>query len=57
MKQKSFIFGGGGKYSTPEIELLTTPVECGFQGSTFLENGSSSSKSIADPDVVTLDSW
>ena len=56
MKQKSFIFGGG-KYSTPEIELLTTPVECGFQGSTFLETGSSSSKSIADPDVVTLDSW
>lgn len=54
MMTNNFVSGGG--YSAPTIEEVHTPVECGFQGSTFTEAGVSS-KTIEDPNVVTLDTW
>lgn len=53
LKTKAEVF-----YTSPRLEVLTHAVECGFQGTTaFVQGDSGENKSIADPDVVELDSW
>ena len=45
-------------YTSPILTLHSHTVECGFQGTTaFVQGDTGENKSIADPDVVELDSW
>lgn len=44
-------------YVSPQLYLHYHVVECGFQGTAFVQSSNDDSKSIADPEVVTLDSW
>ena len=45
-------------YTSPRLTTESFAVECGFQGTTgFIQSDSGGNKSIADPDVVEIESW
>lgn len=45
-------------YTSPRLTTYCHAVECGFQGTVgFIQADNGGSKSIADPDVVELESW
>ena len=51
-------FYNGTTYSAPSMKVYLHAVECGFQGTVgFVQADNGGSKSIADPDVVELESW
>jgi hypothetical protein len=45
-------------YTSPRLTTFSYAVECGFQGTVgFIQSDNGGNKSIADPDVVEIESW
>ncbi len=45
-------------YTSPRLTTYCYDVECGFQGTVgFIQSDNGGNKSIADPDVVEIESW